>query len=144
MQYVQLRHQIAHAQYDEGRGKWCLKIRRSVSNGTTDEFEEFEDTADVVISGAGALSRWTWPDIDGLQTFKGKLIHSADWDMRGEKTWQDSVKDWNDKKIGLIGVASPIHVYLVYSLRACSAHDKLHRVHRRYKSFRSCSRESAL
>jgi len=24
-------------------------------------------------------SHWKWPEIDGLQNFKGHLIHSADW-----------------------------------------------------------------
>ncbi|KLO07105.1 FAD/NAD-binding domain-containing protein [Schizopora paradoxa] len=106
MRHVKLHHEILHARYDEGEGKWHLKIRRPASAGTTEEFEEFEDTADVVISAAGALSRWVWPDIDGIHTFKGKIMHSAAWDMNGEKTWQESVKDWKDKKVGLIGTGS--------------------------------------
>ena len=135
MQYVKLRHEILHARYDEGNGKWHLKIRRPGSGGIP---EEFEDMADVVISAAGALSRWVWPDIDGLLTFKGKLMHSAAWDMQGQTTWQDSVKGWKDKKVGLIGTvcssfssSKRISHRFYIQLRAL----------RRYKFSQSCKHE---
>ena len=55
----------------------------------------------------GGLSRWSWPDIEGLDTFKGKLVHSAEWELgEGEVGWKDTVKDWNDKVVGVIGVVS--------------------------------------
>lgn len=25
------------------------------------------------------LSNWKWPDIDGLESFKGDLVHTANW-----------------------------------------------------------------
>jgi cation diffusion facilitator CzcD-associated flavoprotein CzcO len=37
-------------------------------------------TADFVVGGFGGLSRPSFPDIDGLQTFEGALFHSAQWD----------------------------------------------------------------
>lgn len=103
--YIKLQHELVHAQYDEPQGKWRLRIRRTGS-GHTDEnpsYEEFEDTADFVFCGAGNLSRWSWPSIEGLKNFKGKLMHSADWDM---DDWRDGVKDWKDKTVGVIGVVS--------------------------------------
>lgn len=113
MRCIKLRHELVHAQYDEASAKWRLRIRRPVASATAVsgtgaeelEYVEFEDTADVVLSGAGGLSRWQWPDIDGLKSFKGKLVHSAEWDVGEEgDTWQESVKDWSDKKVGVIGV----------------------------------------
>lgn len=110
MRYIKLRHELVYAQYDETNAKWRLRIRRPVFPSATYgegeiEYEEFEDTADVVLSGAGGLSRWKWPDIEGLESFKGKLIHSAEWDVGEEgESWQESVKDWGEKRVGVIGV----------------------------------------
>jgi cation diffusion facilitator CzcD-associated flavoprotein CzcO len=38
------------------------------------------DVCDVFISASGILNDWKWPEIKGLHTFKGKLLHSAKWD----------------------------------------------------------------
>lgn len=72
-----------------------------------DEFEEIEDRADVLFTAIGALSRWTWPDIEGLETFQGKVIHSADWktgEGKLDDPWEETVKSWSNKNIGVIGV----------------------------------------
>ncbi|PSR73745.1 hypothetical protein PHLCEN_2v10435 [Hermanssonia centrifuga] len=53
----------------------------------------------------GILSRWSWPDIDGLKNFKGTLVHSANWDLGGA-TWEDDAKDWQDKNVAVIGLGS--------------------------------------
>ena len=42
-------------------------------------------------------SAWKWPDIPGLDSFKGKLLHSARW---------DNSYDYEGKVIGVIGVGS--------------------------------------
>ena len=65
----------------------------------------FEDVADLVLAATGALARWNWPDIEGLKSFKGKLLHTADWDM-SSTSWEETVKDWSDKHVGVIGVVS--------------------------------------
>ncbi|THH13673.1 hypothetical protein EW146_g6563, partial [Bondarzewia mesenterica] len=125
--YIRLQHELTHARWNETSGKWELRIRRprvprNVDNrldgimktiGTSpisntpanDIFEEFEDTADILFLGTGALSRWSWPDIDGLKNFKGRLIHSAQWDV-SDGTWEDSAKDWCDKIVGVVGLGS--------------------------------------
>ncbi|KAK7952393.1 flavin-binding protein monooxygenase [Apiospora aurea] len=41
--------------------------------------EEFRDEANFIIDGSGILNHWKWPDIEGLQTFQGQLIHTASW-----------------------------------------------------------------
>lgn len=69
--------------------------------------EDFEVEADVVLTGIGVLNRWSWPDIAGLQDFKGNIIHSAQWDTgEGDVSlgWEDTVKTWGDKKVAVIGV----------------------------------------
>ncbi|KAI0053474.1 FAD/NAD-P-binding domain-containing protein [Auriscalpium vulgare] len=104
MKYIRLKHELLHARWDEPTGKWHLRIRRS--GGDVDE--EFDDIADVLFIGTGSLSRWKWPDIEGLKEFGGPLVHSANWDVGGEgvDSWEDSVKDWAGKKVGVIGNGS--------------------------------------
>ncbi|KAF8899237.1 flavin-binding monooxygenase [Infundibulicybe gibba] len=114
--YIKLQHRVMRAEYSEPEGKWHLTIRKrrvppTDKNEKWDwdtDFEEFEDVVDVVFAGLGCLSRWSWPDIKGLETFKGKLIHSADWDT-GEGAgggWEDTVKSWGDKNVAVVGVGS--------------------------------------
>lgn len=46
---------------------------------------------------ANGHSNWKWPNIEGLSSFKGKLLHSARWD-------QDY--DFTGKKVAVIGIGS--------------------------------------
>ncbi|KAH9888569.1 FAD/NAD-P-binding domain-containing protein [Cubamyces lactineus] len=103
MRYIRLRHEVIYARYDEPTGKWHVRIRRP--HPDTDVLEEIEDTADVLVTAIGSLSRWKWPDIDGLQGFKGELHHSAGFDP-SDKTWQEVAEKWKDKRVGVIGVGS--------------------------------------
>lgn len=118
MKYIRLRHELTDARWDEKDAKWHLRIRMAVTvtdskdstgaDGKHSEslgYEVFEDTADVLFLGTGLLSRWSWPDIEGLNSFKGKLMHSAQWDLHGEgQAWKEGVKDWEDKNVGVIGL----------------------------------------
>lgn len=93
---------MTKAQWSHDTGKWVLDIQPV--NG-----EVFQDTCDVLFTAIGGLDRWKWPDIEGLHRFQGKLIHSANWNT-GEgdpaKGWEDTVKNWGDKKVAVIGVGS--------------------------------------
>lgn len=105
MRYMRLQHELVYARYDEPSGKWFLRFRRPSPNSNADDiqFEEFEDVADILFTGIGSLSRWSWPTIEGLDSFKGRLVHSAQWDVN-DGPWEDGVKDWDDKTVGVIGV----------------------------------------
>ncbi|KAI0925458.1 hypothetical protein AcV7_005708 [Taiwanofungus camphoratus] len=109
MRYIKLQHQLVHANYDERSGKWYLRIRRPIPNvdviKVQSELEEFEDTADILFLAVGGQSRWKWPDIDGLDDFEGTLFHSANFDV-GDQPWEEAVKEWYDKRVGVIGVGS--------------------------------------
>lgn len=47
----------------------------------TDTGEKFEEEAEVVIVARGALNDAKWPDVRGLDTFKGEVMHSAAWNQ---------------------------------------------------------------
>ncbi|EIW55631.1 FAD/NAD-P-binding domain-containing protein [Trametes versicolor FP-101664 SS1] len=103
MRYIRLEHEAVHAQYDAPTGKWRVRVRRP--NAETGAMEEFEDSGDVLVTAVGALSRWKWPDIEGLKDFTGELQHSAGFEP-GPKTWEEVAERWADKTVGVIGVGS--------------------------------------
>lgn len=73
--FMRFGHKCIGATWSEEACKWHVKIQR-LHDGTV-----FEDTADVFMTGVGALNNWRWPDIKGLKNFQGKLMHSAEWDI---------------------------------------------------------------
>ncbi|EAL89217.1 hypothetical protein KXV31_002469 [Aspergillus fumigatus] len=75
--------------WDEGDGKWKLTLEQGGSL--------IEDVADIVVDGSGILNQWKWPDVEGLNLFQGKLLHSARWDPD---------YDWTGKGIAVIGNGS--------------------------------------
>lgn len=101
--FIKLRHEVLHARYDEPTGKWHLRICRPKAH--SDELEEFEDIADVLITAVGAISRWKLPDIEGRESFKGELYHTAGFNPT-EKTWVEEAEKWKDKRVGVVGLVS--------------------------------------
>ena len=101
MRYIKLNHEVVHAQYNEATGKWHVRIRRMYTEeGALPE--EFEDVGDVLITAFGAITRWNMPDIPGIANFGGELHHTAGYKPSG-KTWEDDLKKWKDKRVGVIG-----------------------------------------
>ncbi|BEJ11649.1 hypothetical protein CspHIS471_0201090 [Cutaneotrichosporon sp. HIS471] len=82
-------HEVISAHWDDGKAQWVVRVRGPEG--------EFEDRAEFLINGSGVLNKWKWPDIEGLDSFKGHLVHSARWD--------DSY-DFKNKKMAIIGVGS--------------------------------------
>jgi cation diffusion facilitator CzcD-associated flavoprotein CzcO len=56
-------------------------ITRKVDIERMDTGEKFSDEADVLVSARGGLNEYLWPEIEGLWSFKGKIVHSAAWDQ---------------------------------------------------------------
>ncbi|KAL3444179.1 hypothetical protein BJX65DRAFT_174915 [Aspergillus insuetus] len=86
---IQFGTKLVSAIWDECEAKWALKLERGGS--------VFEDRADVVLDGSGVLNNWSLPDIEGLDTFKGKVLHTAKW---------DPTYDHTSKRIAVIGNGS--------------------------------------
>src|SRR3546814_17561123 len=75
--------------FDETADLWHLSI---VGEGGARQI-----TARYVINAVGALERPVYPDIDGIDSFKGTILHTARWD--------DSI-DLTDKRVACIGTAA--------------------------------------
>ncbi|KAI1773983.1 FAD/NAD(P)-binding domain-containing protein [Hypoxylon cercidicola] len=88
MDSIKLRHKVVGAWWDENRGLWDI----SVLNLETGE--EFKDQANFLVDGSGILNNWKWPDIPGIQSFQGDLVHTASW----PKDF-----DYSNKTVAVIG-----------------------------------------
>jgi cation diffusion facilitator CzcD-associated flavoprotein CzcO len=75
--HIRYGHEVTAGAWDEDGQRWTLET----TGGPI--------TAQVLVLAAGALSEPSIPPIPGLETFKGKVFHSARWDheheLRGER-----------------------------------------------------------
>ena len=68
-QYMHFNTNIKHTEYDEQNHLWTIKSEKG---------ESF--TARLLVIATGYLSQPNYPNIQGLENFKGKVIHTAAWD----------------------------------------------------------------
>jgi cation diffusion facilitator CzcD-associated flavoprotein CzcO len=88
---MKLNTKVVEARFQPREGIWNI-VLEDVTTGT-----RTTDWAHVLINGTGVLNSWKWPDIQGLHTFQGPLIHSAKWDHAVE---------FSNKTIGIIGTGT--------------------------------------
>jgi len=91
--HIRFNTSVSAARWDEETNTWKTTLSRTGSKDA--EFgSEYTVTSDFLVSAVGQLNVPKYPDIKGLEEFKGKKMHSARWD------WDF---DLRDKKIGIIG-----------------------------------------
>jgi len=88
--YVQFKTTVESATWNEDRGQWKVSILGA-------DGKREDDWCDILISGSGVLNSWKYPNIPGLDLFKGKLMHSAQW---------DNTYDLTGKTVAVIGGGS--------------------------------------
>lgn len=67
--HIQFHQEVTRAAFDEASNTWTV---------TTQDGQQ--RIADVVVSATGQLNQPAYPNIQGMDRFKGKLFHSARWD----------------------------------------------------------------
>ena len=72
--YVQLKTTVENATWDEKSGHWLLDL-------LSPEGAQVQDWCDILVSASGVLNSWKYPNIPGLDLYRGKLMHSASWDQ---------------------------------------------------------------
>lgn len=88
--YVKLRTTVESATWDEDASHWKIKLLDA-------DGKPFNDYADVLFNCSGVLNTWKYPNIEGINQFKGKLMHSARW---------DGDYDLTGKRVAVIGGGS--------------------------------------
>lgn len=95
--------------YDEAAGTWAVTIRNA--DGATETI-----IANAVINGHGPVNRYKLPDIEGLDSFNGPVVHTAaypsDLDLKGKRV---AVIGTGASSAQLVGAIAPkvgaLHVY---------------------------------
>ncbi|MDK8465428.1 NAD(P)/FAD-dependent oxidoreductase [Marinobacter sp. SS13-12] len=84
--HIRFNTEVATAVFDEKTNTWTVT--------TTDGDSH---TADIVVTATGQLNQPAWPEIPGLESFTGKMFHSARWDHN---------YDLNGKKVAVVGTGA--------------------------------------
>jgi cation diffusion facilitator CzcD-associated flavoprotein CzcO len=87
--YMRLNSKVIGCRWDEEQAKWFVKVDQKGN--------VFEDSCDILVSATGVLNAYKYPDIPGLQNFKGILAHSANYPVDLEL---------KDKTVAVIGAGS--------------------------------------
>lgn len=69
--YMNFHTEVVGCYWNEDAGQWTVKLRQSLP-GT--ESREFEEQCDLLLHATGILNNFKWPDIQGLEKFKGKVV----------------------------------------------------------------------
>ncbi|HEY4944307.1 MAG TPA: NAD(P)/FAD-dependent oxidoreductase [Rhizomicrobium sp.] len=87
---IRFQTEVIDSVYDEAKALWTTRVR--TADGKTDSI-----VSNAVITAVGQLSRPRLPDINGIETFKGKSFHSAQW---------DHAVDLKGKRVAVIGTGA--------------------------------------
>lgn len=93
--YFKLQHKVTGARWLNEKGEWKINVDDLRSRKT------FDHTCDIFINAGGYLNNPSFPDIPGLDEYRGKMLHSASWD-------QDF--DIKAKRVALLGNGLAIHL----------------------------------
>ncbi|KAF1944551.1 hypothetical protein EJ02DRAFT_442585 [Clathrospora elynae] len=76
---VKTSYNIVHAEFDEMKGIWNLKLEH--------KGEVFDDWCNILVSATGFLSHWKWPEIPGLQDFEDLKTAKQVTNLIRNPTW---------------------------------------------------------
>jgi cation diffusion facilitator CzcD-associated flavoprotein CzcO len=73
---VRFERRVVAARSKGEAGKWEVDVE---GVGTGEEREKVH--VNVCVNATGCLDNWKLPEIEGLDDFEGKVMHSACWDQ---------------------------------------------------------------
>ncbi|KAK5944688.1 hypothetical protein PMZ80_001888 [Knufia obscura] len=92
--YMHFNHEIVGCYWQQDTGEWLVKIKETKSDGTT---RLFDDRCHVLLHGTGILNNYKWPSIEGIEKFKGRVLHTARWDSSYQ------AEQWKGDRVAIIG-----------------------------------------
>ncbi|WP_448221350.1 flavin-containing monooxygenase [Gordonia iterans] len=100
--------EVISAEYDDATGEWTL---------TTAGDERL--TADFVLCATGVLENPAYPDIDGLDEFAGRVVHTARWDpelkIDGKRV---AVVGTGSTGVQVVSALQPVAASLIHFVRS--------------------------
>ncbi|KAK4624563.1 FAD-binding monooxygenase ktnD [Fulvia fulva] len=94
LQHFRFNTEVKDATWDESEKKWRVNVKTASGSKEAEYNPEYEIKTDFLVSAVGQLNVPQWPEIEGIEKFEGKKMHSARWD------WSHDV---TGKKIALVG-----------------------------------------
>ncbi|KAK7208013.1 hypothetical protein BZA70DRAFT_272723 [Myxozyma melibiosi] len=85
--HVAFESRITSAHWSDEKAKWLIEVEKA-------DRTIIKDEADVFVDCSGLLNKWRWPNVPGLQDFKGHIVHSANW---------DEDHDYEGERVAIIG-----------------------------------------
>jgi cyclohexanone monooxygenase len=92
-QHMQFNTKMKAASWDESESRWTVSISARTLSART----ETKLTSRYLVTALGLLSKQNYPDIPGLNSFKGEMYHTGSW---------PASHDFKEKKVGVIGNGS--------------------------------------
>ena len=68
-------HKVTSVKWSDEEGRWSFGIRRlgGDSEIDSDGTPDFETSGDIFLYATGVLNDWKYPDVKGLEKFKGRV-----------------------------------------------------------------------
>jgi len=101
---VRFNTEVTRLEFSDEAGIWTVT---TAANGKTEIIE-----ADVVVAAVGQLNRPHIPDIEGLDSFEGPVMHTAQW---------DASVDFTEKRVVVIGTGASAFQAIPH-LAECASH----------------------
>lgn len=61
--------EVVGAYWQEDAGEWLIKLKETKGGQT----RLFDERCHLLLHGTGILNNFKWPNIEGMETFKGKV-----------------------------------------------------------------------
>lgn len=68
--HMKFNTEVVGCYWQEATKQWLVKLRQQLPDGS---IREFDDTCHILLHCTGVLNHFQWPQIDGLERFKGKV-----------------------------------------------------------------------
>ena len=94
--HIRFNSAVDEARWDDTNNKWRTKIKR-IGGKEAEIGESYTINSDFLVSAVGQLNEPHYPELPSLDTFNGKVMHSARWD------WDYSLRG---KRVGIIGTGA--------------------------------------
>ncbi|KAK5550925.1 hypothetical protein LTR46_011068 [Exophiala xenobiotica] len=92
--YMTFNTEVVGCYWLEETSEWLVKLKQTRPDGSV---HEFEDRCHLLLKGTGLLNSYKLPDIEGIEKFKGKIMHTAHWDQSYQ------ADQWKNDRVAVIG-----------------------------------------
>jgi len=94
--YMTFNTEVIGCYWQQQTGEWLVKLKET-DPATGSTVREFEERCHVLLHGTGILNNFKWPNIEGMEKFKGKIIHTARWPNDYQQ------EEWKNDRVAVIG-----------------------------------------